>query len=48
MGKELEHIASVTCVGDLPKKLEQADEAKTDVEAHLLERVSSKCPKSKT
>lgn len=39
MGKELEHIGSVTNVGNLPKKLEEAEEAKTEVEALILERV---------
>lgn len=39
MGKELEHIGSVTSVGDLPHKLEEAEVAKTEVEALLLERV---------
>lgn len=39
MGKELEHIGSVTNVGDLPHKLEEAEEAKGEVEAQLLERV---------
>lgn len=39
MGKELEQIAGVTSVGDLPKKLEEVEEAKVEVEATLLERV---------
>lgn len=39
MGKELEHIGSITNVGDLPHKLEEAEEAKGEVEAQLLERV---------
>ncbi|XP_064211053.1 muscle-specific protein 300 kDa isoform X18 [Tribolium castaneum] len=38
MAKELEHIGSVTSVGDLPTKMEEAEEAKTEVEASILER----------
>ncbi|XP_044734627.1 nesprin-1 [Chrysoperla carnea] len=38
MGKELESIGKITAVGDLPSKLEEAEEAKTEVEAQLLER----------
>ncbi|KAL3268198.1 hypothetical protein HHI36_007323 [Cryptolaemus montrouzieri] len=38
MVKELESIGNVTSVGDLPKKMEQAEEAKTEVEAQILER----------
>lgn len=40
MAKELEHIGSVTSVGDLPQKMEEAEEAKNEVEAIILERVS--------
>lgn len=40
MAKELEYIASVTAVGDLPRKMEEAEEAKTEVEALIIERVS--------
>lgn len=39
MAKELDHISSVTSVGDLPHKMEEAEEAKTEVEARILERV---------
>lgn len=39
MGKELENIGQVTSVGDLPEKLTEAEEAKIEVEAQLLERV---------
>lgn len=39
MAKELEHIGSITSVGDLPQKMEEAVEAKTEVEAIILERV---------
>lgn len=42
MAKELEHIGSVTNVGDLPQKMEQAEEAKKDVETSILERVINK------
>lgn len=40
MAKELEHIGSVTSVGDLPQKMEEAEESKNEVEAIILERVS--------
>lgn len=40
MSKELETIAQVTSVGDLPEKLQEAEEMKGEVENHLLERVS--------
>lgn len=40
MSKELETISQVTNVGDLPEKLEEAEEAKGEVESQLLERVS--------
>ncbi|KAG5889989.1 hypothetical protein JTB14_035905 [Gonioctena quinquepunctata] len=40
MAKELEHIGNVTSVGDLPHKMEEAEEAKTEVEAIILERNS--------
>jgi len=39
MDKELELITQVTTVGDLKEKLEEAEEAKVEVEALLLERV---------
>lgn len=39
MAKELDYIGSVTSVGDLPQKMEHAEEAKTGVEARILERV---------
>lgn len=39
MNKELDHIASVTSVGDLPQKMEKAENAKVEVEAKILERV---------
>nr|CAD7395228.1 unnamed protein product [Timema cristinae] len=38
MSKELENIGKVNSVGDLPEKLEEAEEAKGEVEAQLLER----------
>lgn len=41
MDKELESITQVTTVGDLRSKLVEAEEAKVEVEAILLERVSS-------
>lgn len=41
MDKELENIAQVTSTGDLRTKLVEADEAKVEVEAILLKRVSS-------
>nr|XP_022915902.1 nesprin-1 isoform X7 [Onthophagus taurus] len=37
MAKELDHIASVTSVGDLPQKMEEAEEAKVEVESKILE-----------
>lgn len=40
MAKELEHIGSITSVGDLPKKMLEAEEAKNTVEAIILKRVS--------
>lgn len=39
MAKELEHIGAVTSVGNLPLKMEEAEEAKTEVEVHILEIV---------
>lgn len=39
MDKELELIAQVSAVGDLRAKLAEAEEAKVEVEAILLERV---------
>lgn len=39
MAKELENIANVTSVGDLPQKMEEAENAKAEVEAKILERV---------
>lgn len=39
MAKELEHIGSVTSVGDLPQKMEETEDAKTEVEALIIERV---------
>lgn len=41
MDKELESITQVTTVGDLRSKLVEAEEAKVEVEAVLLERVST-------
>ncbi|XP_076667923.1 muscle-specific protein 300 kDa isoform X16 [Andrena cerasifolii] len=38
MSKELDCIGQVCCVGDLPEKLLQAEEAKVQVEGQLLER----------
>lgn len=40
MAKELENIGNVTSVGDLPQKMEEAEELKTDVETQIMERVS--------
>lgn len=40
MSKELEMLNQTTTVGDLPDKMEEAETAKTEVEAMLLERVS--------
>lgn len=40
MDKELDSITQVTTVGDLRDKLLEAEEAKVEVEAVLLERVS--------
>lgn len=40
MSKELETIGQVTSVGDLPEKLQEAEEKKGEVENQLLERVS--------
>lgn len=39
MNKELDHIGEVTNAGDLKDKLQEAEDAKTSVEAILLERV---------
>ncbi|XP_060527804.1 muscle-specific protein 300 kDa isoform X12 [Cylas formicarius] len=38
MAKELEYIGNVTTTGDLPQKMEHAEEVKTDVEAQILKR----------
>lgn len=40
MDKELDYIAQVTTIGDLHSKLNEAEEAKVEVEAVLLKRVS--------
>lgn len=40
MSKELDNIAQTTSVGDLPEKLQEAEEAKAEVESQLLERVT--------
>ncbi|KAJ9594435.1 hypothetical protein L9F63_014160, partial [Diploptera punctata] len=40
MTKELETISNVTCASDLPEKLQEAEEAKVDVETQLQERNS--------
>lgn len=40
MSKELEIIALSTDVGHLPEKLEEANNAKNDVEGKLSERVN--------
>jgi hypothetical protein len=40
MSKEVETIGQVTSVGDLPEKLQEAEEAKGEVESQLLDRVS--------
>lgn len=40
MTKELEAIAATGSVSDLPEKLTEAEEAKVEVEAMILERVS--------
>lgn len=42
MDKELDIIAQVSSTGDLRGKLAEAEEAKVDVEAILLKRVSSR------
>lgn len=41
MARELDNIANVTSVGDLPQKMEAAEIAKAEVEAIILKRVSS-------
>ncbi|XP_017768073.1 PREDICTED: nesprin-1 [Nicrophorus vespilloides] len=41
MAKELEYIGAVTNVGDLPQKMEEAEEAKAEVEMQILERNAS-------
>lgn len=40
MSKELDAIAAIGSVSDLPEKLTEAEEAKAEVEALILERVS--------
>lgn len=40
MGKELETIEQVTSSGELHNKLVEAEEAKAEIEAILLKRVS--------
>lgn len=42
MAKELDNIANVTTVGNLPQKMEEAETAKTEVEGKILERVTTK------
>lgn len=44
MDKELDSITQVTTVGDLRGKLLEAEEAKVEVEAILLERVICENP----
>lgn len=39
MDKELEQIGQMTTVGNLRDKLQEAEEAKVEIEAVLLERV---------
>lgn len=39
MSKELEHISENGSIGDLSEKMEEAEAAKVEVEAQLLERV---------
>lgn len=39
MAKELENIGNITSVGDLPQKMEEAEELKTEVETQIMERV---------
>lgn len=41
MGKELESIEQVTSSGELRNKLVEAEEAKVEIEAILLKRVST-------
>lgn len=51
MGKELETIEQMTSCGELHNKLIEAEEAKAEIEAILLKRVSfifrstEKCPR---
>lgn len=42
MAKELDYIATVTSVGNLPQKMEEAENAKAEVEGKILERVQVK------
>lgn len=42
MARELDNIANVTTVGNLPQKMEKAETAKTEVEAKILERVTTR------
>lgn len=42
MSKELDAIAAIGSVSDLPEKLTEAEEAKAEVEALILERVNIK------
>lgn len=42
MARELDNIANVTTVGNLPQKMEEAETAKTEVEAKILERVTTR------
>lgn len=42
MARELEHISTITTVGDLPQKMEEAEESKVDVESKILTRVINK------
>jgi len=39
MGKEIDHVAAVSSASPLHEKLDEAEQAKTDIESQLLERV---------
>lgn len=42
MGKEIDRVAMISSASPLHEKLDEAEQAKTDIESLLLERVKTK------
>lgn len=42
MGKEIDRVAMISSASPLHEKLDEAEQAKTDIESQLLERVKIK------